>query len=125
MKFRERIGIRILRTEHRRNHLGSGGSGDGWVKGGFAVDERVVIVGESSEEAGIGRFVEGRSGGGALRESARRGRRREGIGDRGFVGPEDIVLVEFIEEIVDVVVVVRVGVGLFKETHEADGGRRR
>lgn len=54
MKFGERIGIRILRTEHRRNHLGSRGGGDGGVKGGFASDEGVVVVHESGGEAGIG-----------------------------------------------------------------------
>lgn len=87
-----------------------------------------MIVGESSGKAGIGGFVECC---GALREEARRGRgggkgrgrkRVSNTGTiRGFV-PENIVLVELFEL---VEVVVMVGVGLFEETHEADGGRRR
>lgn len=79
----------------------------------------MVVVGKSSGETGIGRFVEGR---GPLREVAGRCRGREGINDSGIRGfrPENIALVEFIKD-----VVVRVGIRLFKETHEADGGRRR
>lgn len=116
MKFG--IGMGILRAKYGGNHLGSGGGGDGRVEGGFAADKQVVVVGENSEKAGIGGFVEGR---GAMREEAGRGRRRKGIGNTGVggFGPENIVLVELLED------VVRVGVGLFKETHEADVGRRR
>lgn len=106
--------IRILRSNHGRDHPGGRGCREGGVEGGFPADKRrVVVLGEGGGEPVIG-WVD------VVAMTAEMGGRRIGGGERwgvgfgvgrvgGGGGPNDVALVE-LERIV--VAVMGVGLGL-------------